>query len=209
MGDHTESARQEYDRIAADYDARWHPYIAATLQAVLEAVEISGREKILDVPCGTGELERRLISRWPALDITGVDLSLAMLQQARSKVVANSIVWIEADVAKLPLPDEAFDLVICANSFHYFPFPMKALREFRRLLRPGGTLILVDWCDDYLMCKLCSLWLRWTDPAFHRAYSLSACRGLLCEAGFQLDSAHRFRIDWLWGLMRLCCRRPG
>ncbi len=63
MGDHTEPVRKEYDRIAPHYDHRWRPYIDATLLTVLEAVQLSGREKVLDVPCGTGELDQRLISR--------------------------------------------------------------------------------------------------------------------------------------------------
>ena len=71
------------------------------------------------------------------------------------------------------------------------------------MLRAGGTLILTDWCDDYLSCKLCSLYLRLTDPAFHQSYTLGECRQMLELAGFSVASAHRFKIDWLWGLMRL------
>ena len=77
----------------------------------------------------------------------------------------------------------------------------------RRVLRPGGTLLLVDWCDDYLSCKLCSYWLRIVDSAFYRTYSLRSCEALLGEAGLEVLSAERFRISWLWGLMRLIGRR--
>ncbi len=68
--------------------------------------------------------------------------------------------------------------------------------------------MLVDWYDDDLSCKLCGAWLRVTDPAFHRTYSLSECRSLLEGAGFAVVEAVRFKIDWLWGLMRLEARRP-
>ena len=77
----------------------------------------------------------------------------------------------------------------------------------RRVLRPGGTLLLVDWCDDYLPCKLCSYWLRFVDSAFYRTYSFRSCEALLCEAGLEVVSSERFRISWLWGLMRLVGRR--
>jgi ubiquinone/menaquinone biosynthesis C-methylase UbiE len=107
----------------------------------------------------------------------------------------------------LPFADASFDGIVCANSFHYFRQPRRALEQLHRVLRPGGQLILVDWCDDYWSCKLCSLWLRWTDPAFFRTYSMTSCRQLLTETGFLVQAADRYRINWLWGLMRLVCRR--
>ncbi len=203
----TNPVRTEYDRLAAHYDRRWQPYIEATLNAVLEAVEFQGDEAVLDVPCGTGELLQRLIAKWPDLCITGVDLSTGMLAQAKAKDEANRVRWFEADVTELPLPDQSFDCVICANSFHYFRAPNEALAEMRRVLRPGGRLILVDWCDDYWACKVCSLWLRWTDRAFYRTYSLKACVSLAEDASFQIEQGRRFRINWLWGLLLLDCRR--
>ncbi len=203
----TNPVRTEYDRLAARYDRRWQPYIEATLNAVLEAVEFQGDEAVLDVPCGTGELKRRLIEKWPDLCITGVDLSTGMLAQAKAKDEVNRVRWVEADVAELPLPDQSFDCVICANSFHYFRAPNEALAAMRRVLRPGGRLILVDWCDDYWACKVYSLWMRWTDKAFYRTYSLKACVSLAEEASFQIEQGRLFRINWLWGLILFDCRR--
>jgi ubiquinone/menaquinone biosynthesis C-methylase UbiE len=206
MAAESNPVRQEYDQLAPHYDRRWRFYIDATLNAVVEGLALCGEEAILDVPCGTGELARRLLAHWPGLQITGADLSPAMLEAARSKDDLRRVAWVEADVADLPLPDRAFDWVVCANSFHYFPAPERALAELRRVLRLGASLVLVDWCDDYLSCKLCSLWLRWTDPAFHRTYSLRGCRQLLDRAGFTIARAERFRVTRLWGLMRVVCR---
>lgn len=207
MAHDADPVRREYDRIAAEYDRRWRPYIDATMRAVTDVVRLDGREHVLDAPCGTGELELRLLHQWPDLEITGIDLSRAMLREARRKNAQKRVAWIAADVSGLPLPDEKFDVVICANSFHYFRRAGESLREIRRVLRPEGICILVDWCDDYLTCKLCSFWLRWTAPAFHRTYSLRSCRSLLEGAGFHIDRAERFRVNWLWGLMRFVCRR--
>jgi ubiquinone/menaquinone biosynthesis C-methylase UbiE len=131
-----------------------------------------------------------------------------MLQQAAHKEVGRPVGWVQAAACRLPLADTCFDWVVCANSFHYFRHPLPALREMARVLRPDGSFVLVDWCDDYLTCKLCGWWLRWTDPAFFRAYTLRQCRSLLAQAGFEVVSAERFRVGWLWGLMRFTCR-PG
>lgn len=199
--------REAYDRLAPVYDRRWRPYIDATLRAVVEALRCAGQEELLDVACGTGELEKLLLVRWPGLRITGVDLSPSMLERAREKLECSTVSWVVADAASLGLADASFDYVVCASSFHYFSRPRQALREMHRVLRRTGTLVLVDWCDDYLTCKLCGIWLRWTDPAFQRTYSLRTCREMLEQEGFEVREAIRFRTGWIWGLMRFVCWR--
>jgi len=197
----------KYDHLAAQYDRRWQSYIEGTLNVVLEGANFQGNETVLDVPCGTGELERRLLAKWPDLCITGADLSTGMLAEAKAKDETKRVCWIEADVIELPMPDESFDCVICANSFHYFRSPSEALASMRRVLRPGGRLLLVDWCDDYWTCKVCSMWQRLTDKYFYRTYTLQACAALAENAGFRVEQRRRFRINWLWGLMVLECSR--
>jgi ubiquinone/menaquinone biosynthesis C-methylase UbiE len=193
--------RRSYDELAPAYDMRWRKYIDATLTLATEGLALSGHEHVLDVACGTGELERRLFERWPTLRITGIDVSPNMLRRAADKRTDAALLATEAQ--RLPFCDGSFDLVICANAFHYFRQPESSLDEMCRVLRPGGKLVLVDWCDDYLSCKVCSLWLRLTDLAFHRTYGVRACRELLEASRFVIERAFRRRIDWLWGLMCL------
>jgi ubiquinone/menaquinone biosynthesis C-methylase UbiE len=168
------------------------------------ALRLRGDERVLDVACGTGELERRLLSDYPRLRIAALDVTPAMLRQANQKLPAADVGWVQAEASRIPLADAMFDVAVCANSFHYFPRPQGSMREMRRCLVPGGLLVLVDWCDDYLMCKLCSLWLRWTDPAFYCMYTLQDCRALMTRAGFDVVHAERFKVSWLWGMMLLC-----
>ncbi len=190
-----------YDSLAASYDRRWWRYIDLSLAKVINAVCLQGDERILDVACGTGELEKRLFSRWPCLHITGLDLSPKMLAQARNKHLAGDVTWLAGEASHVPVPDKQFDVVICANSFHYFRKPLDCLREFRRTLVPNGTLVLVDWCDDYLTCKLCGVWLKLTDPAFFCTYTMRACREMIFDAGFDVVHSERFKVGWLWGMM--------
>jgi ubiquinone/menaquinone biosynthesis C-methylase UbiE len=180
-----------------------------SLAKVLSVLPLEGNERILDVACGTGELEQRLFARNPDLHITGVDLCPQMLAQAQSKHIAGDVAWIEGSAANLPVPDGAFDVVICANSFHYFRKPMNSLKEFRRCLAPRGKFILVDWCDDYWMCKLCSIWLRLTDPAFFCTYTVEAGQNMLVQSGFDVIRAERFKVSWLWGMMLFVCGKGG
>ena len=198
--------RHSYDRLAPSYDARWQKYINATLSLALEPLEFTGQQRLLDVACGTGELERRLLQRWPTLQITGIDISPNMLRRAAEKNTGAGLAAAESD--HLPFRDGHFNLAVCANAFHYFRRPEASLAEIRRVLRPQGRLVIVDWCDDYVSCKLCSFWLRWTDPAFYRTYSLNDCRRLLEANGLSIEAGFRRRIDWLWGLMCFVCLKP-
>jgi ubiquinone/menaquinone biosynthesis C-methylase UbiE len=202
------AAQEEYDRLAGEYDRRWRRYVNATLDVAFEALSFREGERVLDIPCGTGEFERRALAASPSLQIVGADLSEAMLRQAQGKRI-GAVLWTQADACELPFADASFDRVVCLNSLHYFRDPLAALRDFMRVLRPGGELLLVDWCDDYLSCKLCSLWLRWTDPAFFKIYSLKECRAFVERAGFVIVRAERRRVLRIWGLMRLACRKDG
>lgn len=205
----TERVRQEYDRLATSYDRRWRNYVDRTQVAVVEGLSLQGTERLLDLACGTGELERKLLARWPHLRVVGVDGSRGMLEQAKKKVFGPQVSWVQADAAALPFPDGWFDVAVCANSFHYFPSPEKALGEVRRIVRPGGSFLLVDWCDDFLSCKLCGLGLKWTDRAFRKMYTQRECRPLLQQCGFEVIRSDAFRVQWLWGLMRFMCRRSS
>src|SRR4051794_30439742 len=199
-------AQEIYDKLAPDYDRRWSRYTEATLRATIDGLELRKGDRVLDVAAGTGELARRLLGRRPGLEIVGVDLSRAMLKRGLGKADLRSWEPIQGDATRLSLAGESFDAVLCTNAFHLFPRPAAALAEMRRVLRPSGLLTLTDWCDDFLTCKLCSLWVKMTDPSFQRAYTLRECCRSLGEAGFRLESARRFKIDWLWGLMRLLAR---
>jgi ubiquinone/menaquinone biosynthesis C-methylase UbiE len=207
MMSETEPVQREYDRLAKSYDRRWRSYVDVTLHDVVEGLGFRGHERLLDIACGTGELERLLLARWPGLPVVGIDLSLEMLRQASAKKENRGASWVQAEATRLPFTDTAFDCVICANSFHYFHSPRMALQEAHRVLRPHGLFVLLDWCDDYLSCKLCSLWLRLTDPAFCRTYTVGACRILLEAAGFEVIRSELFRVRWIWGMMRFICRR--
>jgi ubiquinone/menaquinone biosynthesis C-methylase UbiE len=203
----TASVQETYDRLASVYDRRWAHYTEATLRATLEGLDPSDGEIVLDLAAGTGELTRRLLGRYPGLRVVGLDLSQEMLLQGRTKRVGPPFELVQGHAGRLPWPSDSFDRIVCANSFHHFDAPERTLAEMRRVLRPGGWLTLTDWCDDYLSCRLCSLYLRLTDPSFQRAYTLNECHRQLEAAGFEVIDRRRFKIDWLWGLMRFDARR--
>lgn len=162
--------------------------------------------RLLDVGCGTGTLLALAGRQCPGVEGVGIDLSARMLGIAREKLPAR-IDLVQADAAKIPFPPDAFDVVVSASAFHYWPEPQRVLGEIKRVLRPGGKLVVTDWCDDYLACKLCDWWLRRFDRAHVRTYGTRQCEIMLATAGFSVTGIERYKVSWLWGLMTAVARR--
>lgn len=97
----------------------------------------------LEVAVGTG---LNLAFYPDAVTITGIDLSREMLAiaQARADQLRRRVDLREGDAHELPFDDAAFDSVVCTYSLCQIPDPHKAVGEMKRVLRPGGKLILVD-----------------------------------------------------------------
>lgn len=101
-------------------------------------------ERILDVACGTG-IVARLASQQVGSNgtVAGLDVNPGMLEVARSITPADmSIEWYESSAEDMPLPDESFDVVLCQLSLQFMTDKLVALQEMRRVLGPGGRLIL-------------------------------------------------------------------
>ena len=197
----------EYARDAERYDERWAFYLEATTRETLRRVPMTRDARVLDVGCGTGELLRRLRANYPDAALAGLDPVAEMLAVARQKLSGHDDLRIGYADA-LPWDAATFDVVVSCNMFHYITHPVPALREMARVLRPSGVLVLTDWCDDYLACRLCSFYLRLTNRAFYKTYRQSECVELLGAAGFTEVTVERYKISWLWGLMTAVARIP-
>jgi ubiquinone/menaquinone biosynthesis C-methylase UbiE len=199
----TESTvKEQYDRLAEIYDSRWHSYLTNTLTFLKDYLNLSGDEIILDIACGTGELERLLLENFPYLRILGVDISEKMLDIARSKLADRpNLEFLKASAIALPFQDHSFDLVVTASALHYFERPVDSLKEMHRILKPNGKLIVMDWCRDYWLCKALDLFLKISDPAHKTCYSQRELRELLSTSGFETGDEHKHRFGMFWGIM--------
>ena len=139
-----------WDRRAAHFDgdfghsirtpaerAAWDRIFALVLprRSALEA---------LDAGCGTGFLSFELVARGHR--VTGVDFAPAMIAEARRKATERSLAvrFEEADAEQLPFGPASFDLVISRHVLWTLPHPQAAIDEWKRVLRPGGRLVIVD-----------------------------------------------------------------
>lgn len=101
----------------------------------------------VDLACGTGDLTRRLASRYPNGSIIGVDLCPAMLEQARQRDPENRIRWVCADMTQTGLPDRCADVITGAWALRLSDSIERALQEVVRLLRPGGVAAFLDFAQ--------------------------------------------------------------
>ena len=149
-----------YDEIADGYVRWWGPVILPGALPVLDllAPEVEsrlakdGEASVLDVGTGTGALAVAALERWPRLRVTGIDPSGGMLEMARrdaearlAPAVAARYETVAAPADELPFDDTSFDLAMSSFVLQLVPSRAAALREVRRVLRPGGAFAWVAW----------------------------------------------------------------
>ena len=201
------AVRREYCRPAAVYDKRWTHYVRASAEQTLDRINLTESELLLDVGCGSGEVLQSLRRMYPSAGAVGIDISLDMLRVTKEKSVPN-VPLTSGSAAALPFPSETFDIVTSTSAFHYWRDPMLSLDELLRVLKPGGRMVITDWCHDYLACRICDRYLRLFNASHFKTYGKEELGRLLTAAHFEDVLVERYKISWLWGMMTAQARRP-
>ena len=163
-----ERAGSRYDEMADGYARHWAPVLRVAAERVLDHLEevleqttaaartadsrMPGAARLLDVGSGTGTLARAAVARWPEALVTGIDPSSGMLDVARRTSEAtlppDAAARFETVVAfadELPANVGTFDAAMSSFVLQLVPSRAAALREVRRVLRPGGRFAWVTW----------------------------------------------------------------
>ena len=121
-------------------DQRWRA-------KAVKLANLKPTDQVVDVACGTGDLTLRFARALPlsAPPVIGIDFTEPMLPIARSKSAGSRARWINGDALCLPLPDACCDVVSIAFGIRNVADPAAACREFRRVLRPGGRLLILEF----------------------------------------------------------------
>lgn len=111
-------------------------------------------DRVLDVACGTGDLTEAFAAGGAA-EVVGLDFTAEMLEIAREKaggrkLEGGRIQYIQGDAQKLPFEDASFDVVSIAFGIRNVQEPARALKEFRRVLRPGGRVVVLEFSEPKL-----------------------------------------------------------
>lgn len=149
-----EEAERIFDEFAEAYRDWWGPVIAPAAVQVLDAVEVPDGDvrefELLDLGSGTGVLALTALERWPGVRVTAIDPSSRMLEIAadaasRSSAGAGRLRTITAGADRMPLASESVDIAVSSFVIQLVPSRAAALREVRRVLRPGGRFDCVTW----------------------------------------------------------------
>ena len=202
------AVRREYDALAGRYDQRWAGYVAASTAMAASRLSLEPGDRVLDVGCGTGVLLGQLRVRAPAAQLLGVDATPGMLARARTRLGADAML-IESSGEALPLPDGSMQAVVSTSTLHYMADAPRAMREMHRVLAPGGTLVLIDWCADFALMRALDVVLRVVNPAHERTFTTAAVQRLAAAANFDVVDIVRHKIDRFWGLFALTARARG
>lgn len=141
--------RYGWDLAVDSYEPAWQMQLAPAHDALLSQACFAPGERVLDVACGTGLIALEAARKvGMGGSVVGIDISgemvLAAEHRARGLALGN-VQFQRMDAELLAFADGSFDVVVCALGLMYMPEPEQALREMRRVLKPGGRLLLAVW----------------------------------------------------------------
>ena len=188
-----------FDDLAAHWDAMQSPQRAARLARLLEphAALFAHAHTVLDIGSGTGAFLPHLARLAASADFIALDLSGEMIRRAIANGRVERCRWVRGDGQWLPFAAAGFDALTCHDSFAHFEDREQALREFRRVLRRGGRMLILHDLD------------RETINAIHRQAAhprvrthllppVEAMASLVATAGFEVlalaDDADHYLI---------------
>lgn len=154
--------------LSANIDRLWWWRTARRFRSVLANPDAA----VLDICCGTGDMTMALLKHRPAnaRPILAADFARAMLSRGAHKFGGRGAIALEADALHLPLRSESLDLIVTAFGFRNLANYEAGLREFHRVLKPGGQLGILDFSEPGgLIGKAYAVYFRSVLPAIGRA----------------------------------------
>ena len=140
--------RYGWDKAAAHYEGFWSDQLRPAQDVMMKLAALQPGERVLDIACGTGLVTFRAADAvGPGGFVAASDISEEMVSAAAAGAATRGITgdFRRMDAETLDHPDRAFDAVLCALGLMYVAEPPNALREMRRVLKPGGRAAAAVW----------------------------------------------------------------
>jgi SAM-dependent methyltransferase len=131
----------------ADYDqwmGRWSRLLA---REFLKWLDLPRGLQWIDICCGSGVVTEAIVEHSQPACVTGIDASPEQIEFARHRRAQPNVSFQTGDALALPFADSGFDVAVCGLGLNYIPNPARGLQEFRRVVRPQGTIAAYVW--DY------------------------------------------------------------
>jgi ubiquinone/menaquinone biosynthesis C-methylase UbiE len=194
--------RYGWDLASNDYDPLWQEQLAPARTGTLDLASLAPGEHVLDLACGTGLVTLAAADAVGTHGkVVGTDLSGQMVEVARQRAFARQLPQVSfarMDAEMLDLPDATFDAVLCSLGLMYLPDAARAMREWLRVLKPGGRVVIAVWgkrvncgwspvfpiVDAEVASEVCPLFFSFGEP--------DSLAKLCSDAGFA--NVHQERI---------------
>jgi len=186
---------ENYDKLILKY---WNIYKTELLGKVVS--NVNSEAVVIDVACGTGLISESLSAK--SKQVVGVDMSENMIAQANIKKKEkglDNISYKVEDAYNLSFDENKYDIAVCVNALHNMQQPEKALSEMKRVLKPGGKLIIsiVGLGTSFKVKAIFSImnfFQKTPLPAFHKL-NLNQAVELVKNAGFEIASSELLKDD--------------
>lgn len=197
MDSHTSKVEKQFGSVAEEYLQSTVHRQGADLALIADKLRGASDAAVLDLGCGAGHLSFAIAPQ--VRSVTAYDLSADMLEVVREEAARRGLSQIatrQGRVEELPFADESFDWVCTRYSAHHWTGIRGAIAEARRVLKPGGTLIVVDVCspqNPLLDTHLQAVELL-RDGSHVRNYTWPEWKSMLTEQGFQVRAPHFWKL---------------
>lgn len=199
------SVKNNYDRLSSYYDYISGGAEKQITKKAIEKLKISETDNLLDIGCGTGKGIIELCAKHPTTkNIVGIDISWGMCRKAAVKMnqlelFPNPVIF-QADAIRAPFSSEIFDLIFISFAFELFPdnFYESLCQEILRMLKPGGTLLVINIAEsrkNNLISNL-YLWAQEHYPQFIDCRPINSPK-ILENHGFRIIETEK---GSLWGI---------
>jgi ubiquinone/menaquinone biosynthesis C-methylase UbiE len=214
--DHKEVVRAEWTA-AAPFWKKWNQKLAtqsrAATELVVKGADLSAGMRVLDLASGTGEPALSLAKALGSGGrVVATDLVPGMLEAVREKACSQSLTQMEfqvADAEQLPFANGEFDRVTCRFGIMFFPDVQQALREIRRVLKPGGRVSFATWgslAENPLFSTALGPFLKRLNvppppldaPHIFRFADETKLARTLMTAGFAGVQTSKAQVAWPW-----------
>jgi ubiquinone/menaquinone biosynthesis C-methylase UbiE len=194
--DFKDKVREQFGRTAESYVRNAGFARGDDLAEAARLLKPTPDDTLLDVACGGGHTALFFAPR--VRSVVASDLTMQMLKKAQEFISeegkVENVTFREADAEDLPFPAGAFTLLTCRIAPHHFPDLPRALREFFRVLRRGGRMVIIDTLlpEDPEIAEFYSTMERLRDPTHMRAYTRSEWIQMIEEVGFTVHETKTF-----------------
>jgi SAM-dependent methyltransferase len=198
---HDQTIREAFTHQAESFNTAPVANARAALDGLVAFAAPGPDERWLEAACGPGLITRVLAA--VTGEVVGVDTTPAMLDVARREAAGlGNVSFVEADATATGLPAASFDGAIARFTVHHVPVPARLLAEMRRLVRPGGAVVIADQMvdDDVDAAAYATEVERLRDPSHWAALPRRRLRAL--GAGMTLEEERVVPLaldyaDWL------------